>query len=96
MRGRRDYEKATPQAGQAQGLAVTEICEPGLDQAVAAGSGLPMSVPRPASCVGPGAVIDPDALVAVQQPDIVQDLQVVADRGLDRSNASSACAWDSG
>ena len=48
-RGHGDYEKAAPQAAQAQGLAVTEIREPGPDQAAGAGSGLPMSVPRLAS-----------------------------------------------
>ena len=41
-----------PQAAQAQGLAVTEIREPGPDQAAGAGSGLPMSVPRLASASG--------------------------------------------
>ena len=35
-----------------KGLAVTEIREPGPDQAVAAGSGLPMSAPRLASASG--------------------------------------------
>ena len=49
MRGRGEHEKAAPQAASAQGLAVTEIREPGPDQAAGAGSGLPMSVPRLAS-----------------------------------------------
>jgi hypothetical protein len=49
MPGRRDYEKAVACAAQSHENAATEIREPGPDQAVAAGSGLPMSAPRPAS-----------------------------------------------
>jgi hypothetical protein len=53
MPGRKEHETAVPRAAQSQkGLAVTEIREPGPDQAVAAGSGLPMSAPRPASASG--------------------------------------------
>ncbi len=53
MRDRKEeYEKAVPHAAQSQETAVTEIREPGPDQAVAAGSGLPMSVPRLASASG--------------------------------------------
>ena len=65
-----------------KGLAVTEIREPGPTR--------PRSRCRAADeraeagqRVEPGTVIDRDAaLVAVQQPGLVQDLQVMADRGL--------------
>ena len=43
----------------------------------------PISAPRSASASGCDPVVDPDpALAAVEQPGLVQHLQVVADRGL--------------
>ena len=55
MRGAKNAKnmrRPCPTRLKSQENAVTEIREPGPDQAVAAGSGLPMSVPRLASASG--------------------------------------------